>query len=176
MPISTAASKWPSQRICSSASPLLVPGIIVGASVPLSCPALLAEACWVGACVDLFLCPLHRRDLCGLPSAPCVHPLCHRAFVPLSWLPGPAFCFAEIGCACFSSWGWLLSRRASVDLLWVPHARPLHHGVCVHLFLLAAYLLSQGLCVLSTVLRGLYALSSSPCLPSISILNPPFAQ
>ena len=40
--ISAAASEGPSQRICSAASPLLVPGIIASASVPLSCPALLA--------------------------------------------------------------------------------------------------------------------------------------
>ena len=32
--ISAAASKWPSQYIITAASPLLVPGIIPGASVP----------------------------------------------------------------------------------------------------------------------------------------------
>ena len=40
-----AASKWPSQHICSANSPLLVLGIIAGASVSLSCPVLLAETC-----------------------------------------------------------------------------------------------------------------------------------
>ena len=41
--IFTAASKCLSQHICSAASPVLVPGIIAGNSVPLSHPALLAE-------------------------------------------------------------------------------------------------------------------------------------
>ena len=103
--ISAAASKWPSQRVCSAARRLLVPGVIVGASVPLSRPALLAEAGWEGTCVDLFLCPLHHRDLCGLPSAPlrlpsvlwglCPRvsvpeacPLCRGECVPLLHLPG----------------------------------------------------------------------------------------
>ena len=44
-PVSAAASKWRSQHTCSAASPLLGPGIIAGASVPLTRPALLAEAC-----------------------------------------------------------------------------------------------------------------------------------
>jgi len=39
------SSQSDSQRNCSAASPLLVPGIIAGASVPLSHPALLAETC-----------------------------------------------------------------------------------------------------------------------------------
>ena len=43
--IPTAASEGPSQLICSAASPLLVPGIIAGASVPLFRPALLAGTC-----------------------------------------------------------------------------------------------------------------------------------
>ena len=43
--ISAAASEWLSQHNCSAASPLLVPGIIAGASVPLSRPALLAKTC-----------------------------------------------------------------------------------------------------------------------------------
>ena len=50
--ISAAASKWLSRHNCSAASPLLVPGIVAGASVPLSRPALLAETCQVGSCVD----------------------------------------------------------------------------------------------------------------------------
>ena len=54
--ISAAASKWPSQHIPAT-SPLLVPGIIVHAFVPWSRPALLAEACYVEACVDLFSAP-----------------------------------------------------------------------------------------------------------------------
>ena len=40
-----AASKWPFQRNCSAAGPLLVPGIITNASVPLSRPVLLAITC-----------------------------------------------------------------------------------------------------------------------------------
>ena len=43
--IFAAASKWLSQHNCSTARPLRVPGIIAGASVPLSCPVLLAETC-----------------------------------------------------------------------------------------------------------------------------------
>ena len=39
--ISAPASKWLSQCNCSATSPLLVPGIIASASVPLSLPALL---------------------------------------------------------------------------------------------------------------------------------------
>ena len=38
--ISAVASKWPSQRIFTAASPLLDPGIFAGASVPWSYPAL----------------------------------------------------------------------------------------------------------------------------------------
>ena len=45
MSVSAAASKWLSQRIFTAASPLLVPGVFAGASVPLPCPALLAEVC-----------------------------------------------------------------------------------------------------------------------------------
>ena len=42
--ISIAASKWLFQHNCKAVSPLLVPGIIAGASVPLSHPALLIKA------------------------------------------------------------------------------------------------------------------------------------
>ena len=45
MSISAAASKWPSQSIFTSISPLLVPGVFAGASVPLPHPTLLAEVC-----------------------------------------------------------------------------------------------------------------------------------
>ena len=41
----------------TATSPLLVPGIIADASVPLSYPTQMAEACWVGACVDIFSAP-----------------------------------------------------------------------------------------------------------------------
>ena len=44
-PISTAASKWLSQRNCRAASSLLVPGIIDSAFVSLFCPVLLAKTC-----------------------------------------------------------------------------------------------------------------------------------
>ena len=43
--ISADASKWCSQDNCGAASPLLVPGIIAGASVFLSHPELLAQTC-----------------------------------------------------------------------------------------------------------------------------------
>ena len=42
--ISTDTSKWPPQHIFTAASPLLVPGIIAGVSVPWYFPALLTEA------------------------------------------------------------------------------------------------------------------------------------
>ena len=167
MSISTAASKWPSQRICSAASPLLVPGIIVCASVPLSHPTLLAEACWVWACMDLFLCPLHRRDFCGLPSAPWVHPLCHGACVPLSWLPRPALCFVEIGCACFSSWGWPLCHRPCVDLLWLPML-----ALCITRFV--------GTCFFSLLPSDSGLMCSSHCamriICTVQISMPPLYQ
>ena len=105
--ISVAASKWPSQHIPAT-SPLLVPGIIAHAFVPWSHPALLAEACYVEACVDLFSapqpCPLSQRlvwaslrplsslsvsqGLCALVSAPWALSLCCGAYVHLFHLTG----------------------------------------------------------------------------------------
>ena len=41
--ISTAASKWLSPCNCGATSPLLVPGIVASASVPLSLPVLLSK-------------------------------------------------------------------------------------------------------------------------------------
>lgn len=74
MSVSAAATKWPSQHIFTIVSPLLLPGIFPGVSVPWYLPALKAEPCFLGACVDLFLapqpCSLHRRDLCGLLLVP----------------------------------------------------------------------------------------------------------
>ena len=43
MSISAAASKWPSQSIFTAVSPLLVPEVFTGASVPLLHPTLPAE-------------------------------------------------------------------------------------------------------------------------------------
>ena len=77
--ISTDTWKWLSQHIFTAVSPLLVPGIIAGASVPWSLPALLTEAWQVGACVDVFSGPwsflLHCGDLCVPLSAPRAFPL-----------------------------------------------------------------------------------------------------
>ena len=64
--ISTAVSK-PSQHIFTAASPLLVPGIFAGASVPQSCPALHCKT---------------KLDRWGLMWI-------------YSWLPDCALCFAE---------------------------------------------------------------------------------
>ena len=63
--VSTAASECPCQHTSSAAGPLLVLGIITGASVPLPRPALLTA----GACVDLFLCPL-VAETCRASLAP----------------------------------------------------------------------------------------------------------
>ena len=111
--------------------PLTCPGTHCYASVTLSRPALLAEACWVGVCVDLFLaprlCPLCRGDFCGLPSAPRSSPRCaagllcpclsfmgpasaSRACGRLSGLPGPILCVTGL---------WAL--------VWDPRAHPLRH-------------------------------------------------
>ena len=83
--ISAVASKWPNQHIFTATSPLFVPGIFASAPVPWPYPALQAEGCQVGACVDLFSapwpCPLHHGGLCGLPSAPWACLLCRRACV-----------------------------------------------------------------------------------------------
>ena len=108
----------------TAASPLLVPGIIADASVPLSYPALMAEACWVGACVDIFSVPrpspLHCSvlfgaslsplsppsvswGLCALVSASWALPLHCGACVHLFQLPRPALCVAELVCAGFGS-------------------------------------------------------------------------
>ena len=121
--ISTVASEWPSQHICSAASPLLVVGSLPVLLFP--CPAI---CCWqkLGRKVLVWIL-LHRGDLCGLPSAPRAHPLsrgacvhlsqlprhtlCHGACVPLFWLPRPALCFAGLVCTCFSSPSWPLHRR-----------------------------------------------------------------
>ena len=111
--ISAVASKWLSQRNCRAASLLLVPGIIAGASVPLTCPTLLAKTCQVGTCGSfpiaatcvglpqapkLTLCVV---GLCALVSAPRVHTLRHGACVHLFQLPVPAFCVSEFTCICF---------------------------------------------------------------------------
>ena len=100
----TAASKWPSQHVFTATSPLPVPGIIASASVPLWCPARLAESCYIGACVDLS-CDLGIMDTCvGFPQAPelalCVTqvhfvqsfgspslPSAWQGLCSLSWLP-----------------------------------------------------------------------------------------
>ena len=102
--ISTVASKWPSQHICSATSlhlsleSLLVPLFL--------CPAL--RCCPKLARRALVWIALHRSDLCGLPSAPkftlCAMRLlrtCLRARGPpsvpgaralLFRLPRPALC------------------------------------------------------------------------------------
>jgi len=146
--ISAAASKWPSQHIPAT-SPLLVPGIIVHAFVPWSRPALLAEACYVEACVDLFSapwpCSLSQR-LCGLPSGSWAHFLCHSACVHLSQLPGPSLCVVGLVCTCFISLGRPSMLQGLCALASAPWSYRLCRGASAHLFHLIGQL--QGLCVL----------------------------
>ena len=110
----------------AAASALLVPGIIGGASVPLSYPALVAEACWVGARADLFSAPwpspLHCSVLSGaslsplsppsalwglraLRSAPRACPLRCRAGMHWFWVPGPSLSVSGLMCSPFRSPG-----------------------------------------------------------------------
>jgi len=118
MSLSAAATKWPSQHIFTTISPLLVPGIFPGVSVPWYLPELKAEPCYLEACVDLFLAPqpgsLHGRDLCGPPSASWAHPLFHGAWVYLSQL---------IGLTCMS--------QGLHVLLSTPRVHPLYHEISV---------------------------------------------
>ena len=162
----TAASKWPSQHVFTATSPLPVPGIIASASVPLWCPACLAESCYVGACVDLS-CVLCLRDTCvSFPQAPelalCVTqvhfvhlfgsqacPLLGGVCVHLSWLP----CLPSGAQA-----GVHLSRLLSpalcfaglvCTLILAPQDCPLCHRAGVHVFWHSClHSASQGLCAL----------------------------
>ena len=129
--------------------PLTCPGNHCYASVALYHPALLAEACWVGVCVDLslapHLCPLCRGDFCGLPSAPGAHPAVLRgscALVSASWarplrhgLVGT--CLGSLGpfsasqaCVRLSGLsGPILCVTGLCALVWAPRAHPLRHGL-----------------------------------------------
>jgi len=85
---------------------LLASGIIACASIPQSDPALLAKACQVRICVDLFSVPrpspLHCGKLCQLPSVPWARPLCHGACVHLSLLTRLSYISSGL-CALISS-------------------------------------------------------------------------
>ena len=171
----------------TAASPLLVPGIIADASVPLSYAALMAEACWVGACVDIFSVlwpsPLHcgvlfgaslsplsspsvSWGLCALVSASWALPLHCGACVHLFQLPRPALCIAELVCTGFGSLDALCCRA------------------CVHLFHLSSQpSLSRGLCVLLLAPQAdpLYGESCVHCprfvsLPSLGTLACPWCH
>lgn len=99
----------------------------LGASVLLFCPALLAEAGWVGACVDLLVPSSSLRP--GLPSAPGVHLTSHA-------------CGTCLAPAC------LLQHGACVHLVQFPRSPLLLRGLCA---LVSSHCLpasSQGLCVL----------------------------
>ena len=101
--------------------PYLSLGIIAGASVPLTCPALLAETCQVDACV--YPSALQRLEWASLSplSSPSVSQGCVHLFQP------PGLVSAEGG---------------QCGLVLAPCARPLRCGVYVHLFRLAACTLS----------------------------------
>ena len=144
--ISAAASEWLSQHNCSAASPLLVPGIIAGASVPypalrcwrkLARQAFVQTLCIAGTCVG-FPQPckltLWVAELCALDSVPEAHPLCALVSAPRAGL-----CMAGPVGTCFG-----------------PHAHPQHHGVYVHLFISLPALFVTALFVLSTVLAVLH--------------------
>ena len=136
--ISTVASEWPSQHICSAASPLLVVGSLPVLLFP--CPAI---CCWqkLGRKVLVWIL-LHRGDLCGLPSAPRAHPLsrgacvhlsqlprhtlCRGACVPLCRLPWHTLCVAGLVCPCFGSRGLPFASRGWCALVSASQA-----GLCI---------------------------------------------
>lgn len=101
------------------------------ASVPLSRPALLAKACWVGVRVDFSLapqlCPLCHVELPGLPSAPGTHPLCVICNCLSFIVPASA---SQGLCACLSSPGPASASRDLCACLG-SRAHPLHRGACV---------------------------------------------
>ena len=103
------------------------------ASVPLSRPALLAEACWAGVCVDFFLaprlCPLCCGDFCGLPSALRTHRPVLWACVHLCQLHGLGLCITGLECACLGSPHLASASRGLCPLVSPSGARPLHHGL-----------------------------------------------
>ena len=103
------------------------------ASVPLSRPALLAEACWAGVCVDFFLaprlCPLCCGDFCGLPSALGTHPPVLWACVHLCQLHGLGLCITGLECACLGSPHLASALRGLCPLVSPPGAQPLRHGL-----------------------------------------------
>ena len=121
--ISIAASKWLFQHNCKAVSPLLVPGIIAGASVPLTCPTMLAKTCQVGACLD----PSVLHQLVWGSLSPLSSPLCHGPCVHLFQLPRLVS----------AQWG-------QCGLVSAPCAHPLRLGVYVHLFRLTACTLCPG--------------------------------
>ena len=93
-----AASQWRSQRNCSAASPLLVPGIIAGASVPWSRPVLLAETCQVGACVD----PSASQRLVWTSLSPLTSPSASRSLRALVSAPRAGLCVVGLVWTSFS--------------------------------------------------------------------------
>ena len=115
--IFAAASKWLSQHNFSAARHLLVPGIIAGASVSLSRSVLLAETCYVGACVD----PSVSRRLVWASLSPQRSPSVSQGCVHVTLSSrGPPSASRGFLCTCFSSPGWSLRRWASVDLFPLP--------------------------------------------------------
>ena len=103
--------------------------------------------------MDLFLsprpCPLHRGDLCGLPSAPGALPVRREANVHLARAHGPALCASQSlctvevgmpplsrhaglcceGCACWSLYASPLLAPQAAGLLWAsPHSLSLPSG------------------------------------------------
>ena len=76
-------------------------------------------------------CPLHCRDLCGLPSALWTLPLCHGACLHLSWPPRPSLWVTGLLCICLSSPGPLSASWGLYALVSDHQTQPLCHGACV---------------------------------------------
>ena len=119
--ISTAVSK-PSQHIFTAASPLLVPGIFAGASVPQSCPALHCKTkldrwglMWIYSWLpDCALC--FAETCVGFPQAPEV-----------------TFCFVGLVYTCLGSLSPHSALRSLCSLVSATWDHPLHPGAYVYL-------------------------------------------
>lgn len=104
----------------TATSSLFVPGIIADAPIPLSYPTQMAEACWVGACVDIF-------------SAPWPSPLhCGVLWGFLSLLSSPSVSWGL--CALVSASLGPLHCGACAHLFQPPGLPPVHCSVGVHWF------------------------------------------
>ena len=145
--ISAAASKWLSRHNCSAASPLLVPGIVAGASVPLSCPALLAETCQAGSCVD----PSVSWRLVWASLSPLSSPSESQSCVCLTQSPRSTLCVHL-----FQLPGWASASRGQCELVSAPMPTLCITGLTCTCFISLPALFVTGLFVLSAVLAVLH--------------------